>query len=635
MKIRKLSLLFLTFFTFINFSQSSNIDEIKKSADLFLDMMEYDLAIQYYIKFLEAEPKVINIRKNIAYAYFRTGWIDKAIKYLKEELTLFPENGDAYDLLVFILYKNNKIEESLEYLEKFSQIGKGNVLNENSGLGDFLLGIFFKNKGLLEKAKEYILKSYDRGYDSIQCFFQLIDLGMSPVGFNTYEGTIRLREGSLSGTVTEMRVGYRPEIYFGLGVYFLKLSERNINFFLNALSYFEKAISMNPSFEEALFNLGATYYNYKEFDKACSFLEKLSEKSSENKYYKFLYNCALYKSGKDVKEENFQFQECPKRIEFKKTIPPNIEYKHQLINEKVYVLSNINFLAMAHIREGNINKAIQKLNNGIKIWDECPEINYNLGMLYLNLNNLRDAEKHALIATKFPRFSKVTKRKEAKKEEEKIDVPVESLPIESWTFDLALERGNNFLEAYDLLGNIYFKKGEFEKSVQSFKKVLELDPSDAIGYYNLGCAYFAMKDYEKAEKSWNEAIKNDRRKKEKGEEAMEESGQMPRVSVTVLKRTISFHSYKSLGSLYQEKGDVRRAIESYQKAIEIFPMDADCYYELGKLYIQIGEKKNAIKYLEKYLEYGTEKEGEVKELLKRLREESARKKKDKTYYRHD
>jgi len=40
------------------------------------------------------------------------------------------------------------------------------------------------------------------------------------------------------------------------------------------------------------------------------------------------------------------------------------------------------------------------------------------------------------------------------------------------------------------------------------------------------------------------------------------------------------------------------------------------------LYIERGEKEKAIKCLEKYLEHGTEKEGEVRELLKRLKGKS-------------
>lgn len=294
----------------------------------------------------------------------------------------------------------------------------------------------------------------------------------------------------------------------------------------------------------------------------------------------------------------------------------------QLDRERQLKLQEINSRALAFVRMGKIEEGVETLLEGIKVWDMSPTINYNLGMLYFLLGNLDEAERYAIRATIHgARRRQVMLKGDyatgLRTSKEKI---AESITIEKWTLELAIKMGNDFLEAYDLLGNVYFKKGEFEKSVLAFKKVLEIDPSDALGHYNLGCAYFALKEYEKAEESWKEAIKHDRRKKEKGEEAVEESSQMPRVSVTVLKRTVSFHSYKSLGSLYQERGELKKAIESYQKAIEIFPTDADCYYELGKLYIQNGEKENAVKNLEKYLEYGTEKEKEVRELLQKLKE---------------
>ena len=36
------------------------------------------------------------------------------------------------------------------------------------------------------------------------------------------------------------------------------------------------------------------------------------------------------------------------------------------------------------------------------------------------------------------------------------------------------------MDAYDFLGNIYFKKGDFDKSVLAYKKVIEIDPEDDI-----------------------------------------------------------------------------------------------------------------------------------------------------------
>jgi tetratricopeptide (TPR) repeat protein len=267
-------------------------------------------------------------------------------------------------------------------------------------------------------------------------------------------------------------------------------------------------------------------------------------------------------------------------------------------------------MALKHVREGDLEKAIETLFEGLKIWDESPEINYNIGMLYFDLGKFQEAEKYAIRATKY-------KYKWERKNaiygtglRSPKEVFYKETTIKEWSFENALEMGNDFLEAYDLLGNIYFKKGEFEKSVKAFRKVIEIDPRDALGYYNLGCAYYGAKLYSEAENAWVNAIKHDKRGKEKAEGIDEKVGiERSEVKITILKRTVSFHSYKSLGSLYKEMGEIEKAIESYIRAIELFPTDAECYYELGKLYMERGEKEKAIKCFEKYLEHGTEKEG--------------------------
>jgi len=190
-----------------------------------------------------------------------------------------------------------------------------------------------------------------------------------------------------------------------------------------------------------------------------------------------------------------------------------IEYSFsQIDREKTVKLQYINSLALKHVREGDLEKAIETLFEGLKIWDESPEINYNIGMLYFDLGKFQEAEKYAIRATKY-------KYKWERKNaiygtglRSPKEVFTKETTIKEWSFENALEMGNDFLEAYDLLGNIYFKKGEFEKSVKAFRKVIEIDPRDALGYYNLGCSYFAMKRYEEAERSWKDAIKYDRRK---------------------------------------------------------------------------------------------------------------------------
>ena len=92
-------------------------DKIMKRADLLLDMMEYNSAIMNYLRTYSLNPQRQNIRKKIGYAYFQLGRVDDALKYLKEELTLFPDNGDAYDLFIYVLLESDRIQENYGFLE--------------------------------------------------------------------------------------------------------------------------------------------------------------------------------------------------------------------------------------------------------------------------------------------------------------------------------------------------------------------------------------------------------------------------------------------------------------------------------------------------------------------------------------
>lgn len=50
--------------------------------------------------------------------------------------------------------------------------------------------------------------------------------------------------------------------------------------------------------------------------------------------------------------------------------------------------------------------------------------------------------------------------------------------------DEALKDGNYFLDAYNSLGTIYFKKKEFKKSILAFKKVVEIYPEETKSTLN-------------------------------------------------------------------------------------------------------------------------------------------------------
>lgn len=97
-------------------------------------------------------------------------------------------------------------------------------------------------------------------------------------------------------------------------------------------------------------------------------------------------------------------------------------------------------------RKGDIEEAIKYLNLARGLNEKDHSTNYNLGQLYLHLENLEKAEECAL---------------------------------------QAIELRKDFLIAHDLLGNVFFKQGRYENALKEFKHVIEISRSDAQGHYNL------------------------------------------------------------------------------------------------------------------------------------------------------
>lgn len=64
--------------------------------------------------------------------------------------------------------------------------------------------------------------------------------------------------------------------------------------------------------------------------------------------------------------------------------------------------------------------------------------------------------------------------------------------------------------------------------------------------------------------------------------------------LTIYMRSSSFNIQMNKAEKYMEHSEYDRAIEHYQKAIEIDPGNCDSKYGLGNAYLQSGEKKNAL-----------------------------------------
>jgi tetratricopeptide (TPR) repeat protein len=132
--------------------------------------------------------------------------------------------------------------------------------------------------------------------------------------------------------------------------------------------------------------------------------------------------------------------------------------------------------------------------------------------------------------------------------------------------------------AYDF----YVRASELDEDPQSFehaeamyRKAIELDPTLAIAYTNLGNILFRRGDDQEAEALYARAIAIDLRQPE---------------------------AHYNLGYVMLERGEAARAAVHFEAAIERDPRFADAHFNLAMALEQLGESERARRYWKKYLE---------------------------------
>src|SRR5207253_1624858 len=69
-----------------------------------------------------------------------------------------------------------------------------------------------------------------------------------------------------------------------------------------------------------------------------------------------------------------------------------------------------------------------------------------------------------------------------------------------------VQRDPKYVEALQILGDDYTKRGKFIDGLKIDEKLVKLRPRDPIMFYNLACSYALMKHFEEAASALNQAI---------------------------------------------------------------------------------------------------------------------------------
>lgn len=131
----------------------------------------------------------------------------------------------------------------------------------------------------------------------------------------------------------------------------------------------------------------------------------------------------------------------------------------------------------------------------------------------------------------------------------------------------ALEKGKAAIKLMD--------EGKFDESIKLLEEAQKLDPDDINYPYELGYAYYAKKDYKQASKFLDDLVKH---------------------------KDANDRVYQLLGNCYDNLGKSDKAIETYEAGLKKFPNSGNLYLELGIMQMGKKEYDKALDYYEKGIE---------------------------------
>lgn len=129
--------------------------------------------------------------------------------------------------------------------------------------------------------------------------------------------------------------------------------------------------------------------------------------------------------------------------------------------------------------------------------------------------------------------------------------------IEAYEFTLAIDE--EFSSAYFNIANSYSGLQHYKKAIKYYQKTFEFETPEPITYFYIGESYENMDDLENALKNYNKAIEMD-----------EKLGE----------------PWAGLGRIAVKQEHDKKAINFYEKAISLMPLNDDFKYELAIIYLR-------------------------------------------------
>ncbi|MBD3305155.1 tetratricopeptide repeat protein, partial [candidate division KSB3 bacterium] len=181
---------------------------------------------------------------------------------------------------------------------------------------------------------------------------------------------------------------------------------------------------------------------------------------------------------------------------------------------------------------------------------------------------------------------------------------------------------------YKNLGNVYQSKGEPAKAAEAYQKVIETTPDDSAAQVQLGLAYEAADMPKKAIQTYQailEEMPNSALTKNQLAWLYADQGEQLDEALRLAQEAVEARPaagiIDTLGWVHYKREEYEQAVEQFQAALDISPLQPTIRYHLGVTYADQGETALAIQELENALSIDAEfrEAAEARQLLEELK----------------
>lgn len=194
-----------------------------------------------------------------------------------------------------------------------------------------------------------------------------------------------------------------------------------------------------------------------------------------------------------------------------------------------------------------------------KAREKDPQYQYNVGLFYLNQNDVENATKY---------------------------------------FVKALSLDTRFYLAYNAMGLAHSMKGRLDEAAKSYLKCLEINPKFTEARNNLGTVYQEMNQLDKAEAEFRTALQDltyqnrelpyfNLARLNVLQNRFDEALENVLKALQIRPRLAMAHNLRGL--IYEKLNNVVEAVASYEQAVKIVPDDVAFNYNLAVAYFKNGD----------------------------------------------